>query len=161
MKPGIFDPWRQERPPDPPTVKPATTASDPEGEPEEQRCVRFVGKRGGLRISLTQASDTEEVDDATLNAAAIAVLIDSIYEISKQFPETLEDTAIALGNVNENDYTVVLRDGTRSITVISPSIGDLKYTRAIDILASFFREHRSHPGIAAIASARRILAYAK
>jgi hypothetical protein len=141
-------------------VKPATAEYNPEADEEEQRCVRFVGKRGGLRVSLTQSPDAE-VDDAQLNAVAIAVVIDSIYEISKQFPETLEGTAITLGNINENDYTVVLRDGARSITILSPSAGELKYIRAIDMLSSFFREHKNHPGISSIAAARRILAYAK
>lgn len=158
MKPGVFDPWRQERP-----ELEETPQSPPLEADEIQRfCVRFEGRRYGINVWLSKHVDDDLPETPESNEAALKIIIDAVYEISKKYSETLVGSVISVGDMPETEYTVTLRDGSRSVTIVSPSAGGLKLVQAVDTMAAWFRALiNRHDDVSRVFSTRNIRPFAR
>ena len=132
MKPGIFDPWRQENPV-PAAENYVQTADADSTDSSDPFCARFAGRRYSINVWLK----AEEPDSAQ---KAVGAIIDAIYALSRAAPKALEGSAVSLSDGRPaNASSICFRDGSRGINVLSSSTGNLKHAGAVDALAALFR----------------------
>lgn len=127
-KAGIFDPWRQERPPPPPAPSPVSL----EESGDEAMPFRFAGNRGGMIVWLPPQDPETASDQAKTNilAAVVKLLADpSLFTIfsTRGISAETQDTDPSM-------YTTHLSDGVHSIAVRG------SYTEAVDAITFAFRE---------------------
>lgn len=128
-KAGIFDPWRQERPPPPPAPAPTPVSLEDSGD--DARPFRFAGRRGGVIVWLPPKDPVKDVEQAKTNilAAVVKLLGDPalfpIFRTRGIFTEALESDGPATTHLSDGVHTVVVRG---------------EYTDAIDAITFALRE---------------------
>ena len=130
---GIFDPWRQERPPpvvqvEPVLVKPS---GDDDVDTAASQPVRFAGKRGGLTVWLAGVAPDRAALQAQTNVLAALLHLMNDKRVHPIF--------VNWGILNKDHTTgpaprTVMNDGVRIVVVL----GD--YEKAMDAITSALRE---------------------
>jgi hypothetical protein len=127
-KAGIFDPWRQERPPPPPEPVPVSL----EESGDAAMPFRFAGRRGGVIVWLPRQDEKKALPQAKTNilAALLKLLADpSLFPIFRTRGISTDTT-----DTSAERYLTHLSDGVRTVVIRG------NYDDAVDAITFAFRE---------------------
>lgn len=149
LRPGIFDPWRQEQESPPPQKRPALV----DDETASQELVRYDGIRAGIHVRVSAGDDISE--------SARAVLVSAVHRLSRDegVKRVMQSWGITLG-ATKAESSVVLSARGKSVSITLPPSTELT-ARAVDTLALFFREVCYSPDLRDVVSALGITPYLK
>lgn len=133
---GIFDPWRQDPPPQ--TSEPSARKRQPEPDRDgavipPRYCIQFDGLRAGVHVWTLAEGDAG-------SAQARSILVDLVHRIAARegVSKILQSWGIFLGTPPQAN-PVVLVAGDKKMTISAPA-EDRVVPRAIDNLALALRE---------------------
>lgn len=156
-RPGIFDPWRQAAAtPEEAAAEARVIESNFEGDDAEPHCVQFFGQRAGVNVWLPRIPE-----NPSQSARAVLIeLVHRLYGVPEAIPIL---TSWEIFNEERKEpHAVILRDGGKLVTIVSPVDGETKNKRAMDSLALALREiTNAHTLAAEIIAALRVKPFVK